>query len=209
MILEILKNLIDTFLYFSVFGIIHSLMASYSLKQKLVSLIGNKIAFYRLMYNLISIITFIILLIVLPSNDKIVYKIEKPLSYLLIVPFLFGVGGIYYTSKFFSFSEFLGIAQIKRFLNNSYSVNELDEKMSLRIEGPYKYTRHPIYFFSIIILMSFPEVTISRMSMIICIVVYFYVGSYFEEKRLAIIFGEKYREYKKLVPRIFPRIKLN
>jgi protein-S-isoprenylcysteine O-methyltransferase Ste14 len=37
-----------------------------------------------------------------------------------------------------------------------------------------------------------------------CIVVYFYIGSYYEEKKLTEHFGEIYPEYKKSVPRIFP-----
>jgi len=38
----------------------------------------------------------------------------------------------------------------------------------------------------------------------LCLVIYFYIGSYFEEEKLAKHFGEIYTDYKKSVPKIFP-----
>jgi len=38
----------------------------------------------------------------------------------------------------------------------------------------------------------------------ICIVAYFYIGSYYEEKKLVRLFGDVYENYRKEVPRIFP-----
>ena len=38
----------------------------------------------------------------------------------------------------------------------------------------------------------------------ICIVAYFYIGSYYEEKKLVRQFGEIYENYRNKVPRIFP-----
>jgi protein-S-isoprenylcysteine O-methyltransferase Ste14 len=203
---EIGCNFIYVFFYFSVFGVVHSLMASIWIKEKLTILIGDKIAFYRMVYNLVSIITLIILFVLLPNNDKIVYKVSEPYSYLFLIPLIIGIIGIIHTTKYISIGEFSGISQIKKYFNNAYSANELDERMTLRIEGPYRFLRHPIYFFSIIILLSIPEITVTRFNLIVCTILYFYTGSYFEEKKLEKVFGEKYTEYKKQVPRIIPTI---
>jgi len=40
------------------------------------------------------------------------------------------------------------------------------------------------------------------------IVAYFYIGAYYEEKKLVRIFGEVYSRYQKSVPQIFPSIPL-
>jgi protein-S-isoprenylcysteine O-methyltransferase Ste14 len=37
-----------------------------------------------------------------------------------------------------------------------------------------------------------------------CVVVYFYIGSYYEEKKLVRLFGQEYINYRKEVPGIFP-----
>lgn len=184
------------------------MLASLWFKQKLTTLLKEKIAFYRLIYNFISLISFSLFLYCSPSIGQNVYKFEKPYSYIFFLPFIVGLLGIYHSSKNISLNEFIGISQVKRYMTNKYSVTDLDEKMTLRIEGPYKYSRHPIYFFSIIILLSFPEMTVSRLVIIICIIIYFYIGSIFEEKKLVEVFGEQYIDYQKNVNRIIPFLKL-
>lgn len=184
-------------------------MASLWFKNFLLRWLKNKIAFYRLFYNLFSSLYFLFIIFNIPDIELIIYKIEKPYSYLLLIPLLIGLIGIYYSSKFISIKEFLGIEQIKRYINNTYTLSDLDEKMTLRIEGPYKYSRHPIYFFSIIIVLSIPEMNLSRLVIVGFIILYFYIGSIYEERKLVEIFGDEYREYQKSVPRIIPKIKIH
>jgi protein-S-isoprenylcysteine O-methyltransferase Ste14 len=93
--------------------------------------------------------------------------------------------------------------QIKRFFEKRYS-SELDEELTLLIKGPYRYSRHPVYFFSIVFLLFRPTMDLFYLTFFVCIVAYFYIGSYYEEKKLVKHFGETYSEYKKSVPRIFP-----
>jgi len=85
-----------------------------------------------------------------------------------------------------------------------YSDNELDENYTLRIEGPYKYSRHPIYFFSIIFLLFRAEMSLFYLTMFISFTAYFYIGSYYEEKKMVRLFGDDYKDYQKKVSRIFP-----
>ena len=40
--------------------------------------------------------------------------------------------------------------------------------------------------------------------MFISITLYFYIGSFYEEKKLVEKYGVEYKEYQKKVPRIFP-----
>ncbi|MCS7053184.1 MAG: isoprenylcysteine carboxylmethyltransferase family protein [Ignavibacterium sp.] len=204
-----LKDILLTVLLISLFGISHSILASLWVKQKLKNILKEKIAFYRLSYNLISILSLIIILYFLPEDNRIIYRIQKPYSYLMLIPFLFGIYGVYISSKYFSVKEFLGISQIERYFNKNYSSDELDERLTLRIDGPYRFSRHPIYFFSIIILLSIPVMTVSRLTLVICFIIYFYIGSIYEEKKLVKIFGQQYINYQKEVPRIFPKIKIH
>jgi protein-S-isoprenylcysteine O-methyltransferase Ste14 len=199
-------DIITIIIYLTIFGLLHSFLASLWLKVRLVRVLKEKIAFYRLFYNLFSLFLLILLLFLIPDNNHIVYKIKQPFLYLMLIPFLTGVAGIFFSSKYFSLSEFLGLSQLKRYYTKSYLLNDLDEKLTLRIEGPYKYSRHPIYFFSILILISIPEMTTSRLVIVLCFIVYFFIGSIYEEKKLVKIFGSRYLEYQKNVPRIFPNI---
>ena len=116
--------------------------------------------------------------------------------------------GMIWCFKYISFKEFVGLNQFDRYLKNEISDSDLDEKYTLRIEGPYKYSRHPVYFFSIIFLMFRAEMSLFYLTMFISFTAYFYIGSYYEEKKLVRLFGDVYKDYQKKVPRIFPyRIK--
>jgi len=79
------------------------------------------------------------------------YRIPYDLIFLFFQ--LLSVVGLIWSAKYFSSSEFGGLAQIKRYRAGNYDLDDIDENSTLRIEGPYKYSRHPVYFFSIMFLV--------------------------------------------------------
>lgn len=188
----------------SLFGYFHSVLASIKVKEFIRQQFGKAIAFYRLFYNLISVITLYLIWEYAPHPSARIYRLSSPFDYLVLIPQFLSLAGIIWCFRYISSKEFLGLSQIERFLNKEYSDNELDEKLTFRIEGPYKYSRHPIYFFSIIFLVFRAEMDLFYLTVVICFIVYFYIGSVYEEKKLIKIFGKAYEDYRKEVPRIFP-----
>jgi len=89
-------------------------------------------------------------------------------------------------------------------MDGQYDISDMDEKQNFKIEGAYKFVRHPIYLFSILFLTFRPTMSLFYLVMLICIIVYFYVGSFYEERKLVDKFGDEYLLYQKKVPRIFP-----
>jgi len=200
----IFVNVLLIILLFALFALSHTWLASAKLKSVLAESIGEKIAFYRLFYNLSSLIFFSFFYILSPKTDIIVYDLQFPFDIITFALQVLSLVGFYWASKSINLNEFLGIAQIKRLINKEYDLSDLDEKQELNISGAFKFVRHPIYFFSILFLGLRPTMTLFYLTMLICIVIYFYVGSIFEERKLVEKFGEKYLEYQKNVPRIFP-----
>ncbi|MEJ5262695.1 MAG: isoprenylcysteine carboxylmethyltransferase family protein [Ignavibacterium sp.] len=188
------------------FGYTHSFLASLKVKEFIRQQFGKAIAFYRLFYNLLSLILLYLIWEYAPHPSLQIYELNPPFDYLVLIPQFLSLIGIVWCFRYFSFKEFLGLSQIERFLNKEYSDNELDERMIFRIEGPYKYSRHPIYFFSIVFLVFRAEMDLFYLTMLIAFIIYFYIGSVYEEKKLLRIFGKDYEEYQKKVPRIFPRV---
>ena len=193
-----------TFLMFGVFAFFHSLLASNNFKSKIVKKSGNLIAFYRLLYIIVSLITFWIVYNYAPHSDFFIYDLPHPFDLLILVPQFLSLAGLLWCLKFFSVKEFSGINQILRWKSGNYNINESDEQLTLRIEGPYKYSRHPVYFFSIIFLIFRPEMDLFYAGLLIAIISYFYIGSFYEERKLVEKFGERYIDYQKNTPRIFP-----
>lgn len=191
-------------LLFTIFGFIHSLLASLKSKIFFRNYFGNLIAFYRLGYNLFSLIGLYLIWDLAPHPSLQIYKLNSPFDYLVLIPQILSLIGIAWCMKYINFKEFLGLNQFDLFLKNQYPESALDEKYTLRIEGPYKYSRHPIYFFSIIFVMFRAEMNLFYLTMFVCFTIYFYIGSIFEEKKMVRLFGDDYKNYQKSVPRILP-----
>jgi len=189
---------------FAVFGYTHSLLASVKIKRIIADKMGSLIAFYRLIYNFLALISFYILYEILPKPDLQIYDLPYPWDFIIIIPQVLSLLGILWSSRYFSLWEFAGIAQIKRWLEGNYNEKELDESFTFRAEGPYRFSRHPVYFFAIMFLLFRPEMNLFYLTFFICITAYFYIGSVYEEKKLVEILGETYIRYREQVPRIFP-----
>jgi len=188
---------------FIVFGYTHSLLAFEKVKIQFKKKFGGLIAFYRILYNLFSVISIYIIYELSPKPHITIYDLQNPFDLIILIPQFLSLAGVFWVFRYICIREFLGLDQIKRFIEKRY-ITELDEEFTLRIEGPYRYSRHPVYFFSIIFLLFRPVMDLFYLTFFICIVVYFYIGSYYEERKLVRQFGEVYKNYKKEVPRIFP-----
>ncbi len=197
-------DLLLIILSFALFGALHSYFASLKVKQYLTNRLGRHMAFYRLFYNFISLALVYFIYDLTPRPDVQLYSLSQPFDIIILIPQLLSVGGLLWTLKYFSGREFLGINQIFRWFYNEYDIKELDEHLTLRIGGPYKYTRHPVYFFSITMLLFRAEMNLYYLIFLICITLYFYIGSIYEEKKLVVMFGDAYRNYQQAVPRIIP-----
>lgn len=189
---------------FTAFGIIHSWLASYQFKEKIAARVGNYMAFYRLAYNVIALLMVWFLFEYLPRPDVEIYDLPAPYDFITLFFQILSLVGFIWTFRYFSSKEFLGIQQVIRFTSGNYSTEDLDEKLALRIEGPYRIMRHPLYFFSILFLLFRPTMDLFYLIFLIFAIIYFYVGSFYEEKKLIKVFGNEYTEYKKAVPSIIP-----
>ncbi len=200
-------DVLTIILLFLIFSFLHSILASEKLKFIVAKKFGNVIAFYRLVYNIFSLISLYLIYELSPKPHVILYDLSNPLDIIVLIPQLSALAGIFWAFKYICVKEFIGINQIKKFFRGQYS-SKLDEEMTLTIDGPYKYMRHPVYFFAIMFLLFRPTMDLFYLTFFICIVAYFYVGSIFEEKKLVRYFGDIYLKYQKSVPKIFPHLPL-
>ncbi len=72
------------------------------------------------------------------------------------------------------------------------------------VSGPYRWVRHPLYSCAITIVWLFPSMTVNRAALFAVTSLYFYLGSFPEERKLVQEFGQAYQEYQRRVPRLIP-----
>jgi len=201
---QLTDYLIPTIIFLA-FALMHSLTASHSFKSKLFRLSPKLKAWYRVLYNLVSLAIIGLWWITLP-NDSILYKLTG-FYFFLLISLQIVFAGLFLKSIFAQNGMvFLGIKQILSNIREGKLPNYLDEprRGKLVTTGLYRYMRHPMYTFAMLVLICSPVMTMNLLYSIIIFALYFWIGSYFEERNLTKRFGEDYRVYQKEVARFFP-----
>lgn len=80
------------------------------------------------------------------------------------------------------------------------------EKGKLILSGSYRYMRHPVYTFTMTVLIASPVMTANLIFIILLTGIYIFAGTYFEEQNLKKRFGADYEMYKDKVPKFIPDI---
>jgi methanethiol S-methyltransferase len=174
-----------------IYFLLHSVLAAEGVKHSLKNLAGSS---YRLIYSGIATVGLIVLLIWSGNiESERLFESAGAIRYLSLMFTTFGVMTMQLAFRQYRLKSFLGFAE---------------EKAELKIEGILKRLRHPIYSGLILVTIGF-FLFIPTMASLVscgCILGYLPIGMYLEERKLIAIFGEKYKEYKRNVPAIFPRI---
>jgi methanethiol S-methyltransferase len=183
-------------LRFFLFAVVHSLLAMPSLKQRFTGRSGHLRRFYRLYYNIVSLLLFawvmaafqnVTVLYVVPGVWSLVLYFVQMVILIILVACVRQTGA----------AEFLGIREQSRDGVNT---------PRLVTEGWYRVVRHPLYLFSMLFLLSNPVMSSRWLALTLISAVYFLAGALLEEKRLVLEFGSEYMAYKRTVPFMIPRI---
>jgi protein-S-isoprenylcysteine O-methyltransferase Ste14 len=81
---------------------------------------------------------------------------------------------------------------------------EKEQTGDLVTNGFYRFVRHPLYTFSLLILWLSPSVTRNTFVVYAALTLYILIGIIFEERKLQREFGQQYAHYKSITPMLFP-----
>ncbi len=191
----------------ALFGVAHSLLAMFGIKALFVTLMGQRgyLGLYRLFYNSISVLSFapIVLYTILQPGD-IYWAWEGP---------ALGLAGAMGVAGFVGLSVSLLQIDLWRFLGVSQALAYLEDKPlplpaePLVTSGTYALTRHPLYFFSMLLLWAVPTMTAAWFGLALGSSAYFILGSLLEERRMLREFGADYARYQERVAWMVPFLK--
>ena len=183
-------------LYFVGWALLHSLLASLRAKKLAGRLFGETARrWYRLGFVLTAIVTLIpLLLMILSLPDTPLYTVAAPWRWVMVAAQLASLVLLGWTILSTDALEFLGIKQLRR----------PSRRSKLTTRGLYRYSRHPMYFASMLVMWLSPAMSVNLLTLYALISIYFIVGSYHEEQLLMNQFGPAYEDYRNKVPRFFP-----
>jgi protein-S-isoprenylcysteine O-methyltransferase Ste14 len=158
-------------------------------------------AYHRLLFTLYSAAaTAAVLLYVRSLPDIPLYRIDGWVRYLFHGVQILGAGLLLWTP--WDLMEFVGLRQWERHRKREEEAQSPNER--LFTGKGYGLVRHPLYLGCSLLLAFQPTQTRNSATTAAAVIAYFYIGTFFEERRLARKYGEEYREYQRRVPRFLP-----
>jgi len=180
---------------------LHSFLISIRFTSLMKRLLKAYYAFYRLFYNIISVVLLIPLIIYsIQTEGEAIISYSLPFTIIRYV--LISISIMIVLKAFFidyDFLTFLGIRQLFEFGRKKSQ----EHSNEIKRNGLLGVVRHPMYFGLMIYLwcqtFSLTDVVINSV-----LTIYIIIGTYLEEKKLVLEFGEPYIKYQREVPMLIP-----
>lgn len=184
----------------AVYGILHSVLASLSIKARAARLLGRYFYLYRAFYSILSILLLVPLFALQwRMHSPILYKPGLMLEILAAMLAAAGAVGL--------------LGSLGKYIASPSGFRDLfmeGLRPPLQVRGIHSRVRHPLYFFTFLLIwgifLYLPLLQLLIMNVVIT--AYTLIAIRFEEKKLIRLYGEEYENYRRKVPMILPRLKI-
>ena len=133
-------------------------------------------------------------------SEPVLVSANDPLRLALRALFLVALGGIIWSNLALHSFDVFGLQALRCHLRGTSP-----PAACLTERGPYRWVRHPQYFFILLMIWSYPDLTADRLLFNVLWSAWIVAGSVLEERDLAATLGEPYRDYQSRVPMLIPR----
>ncbi len=124
-----------------------------------------------------------------------------PIRWALLALLLAAGGAAWWGTRSLGEFDALGVKPALRAFNNS----KLTAATPFTVRGPYRWVRHPLYLFSLVIIWACPVFTVDRLLHNGLWTVWIVIGATLEERDLVDCFGDAYQAYRNKVPMLLPK----
>lgn len=180
------------------FAVQHTIMARPGFKQWVTRYIPE--AAERSTFVLIASLILGALCLFWQPIPAIVWQVESPLGAGILWA-ICGAGWLllFASSYMIDHYDLFGLRQVwLQFIERPHTHSEFVTR------GAYNYVRHPLMLGVLMGVWAIPVMTAGHLLLAAGFTVYILIGTWYEERDLVRILGEKYRVYQQHVPKLFP-----
>ena len=199
---EIFMNMVLLCFLWISWCVMHSLLIDVSVVKTIQNHASGLIRYYRLLYNGLSVVTLIPLVIVTRMTEGQViiswegYAVLVRVLLLTTALLLFKGGARKYDLQYF-----LGVKQLQTGEEHLL----LSDTEEFTEAGVFGITRHPWYLGSLLFLWSMFGQYPLPVFLAVCILsIYLLIGTMLEERKIVALYGDSYRRYRQRVSMFFP-----
>ncbi len=180
------------------FALQHSIMARPAFKRWWTRIVPHHLE--RSTYVLLASLCLMLMMWQWQPIGGIVWSIEnETVKKLVLFTYLFGWVIVFASTFLINHFDLFGLRQVwLYFLGKPYT------QLPFRVPLFYRFVRHPLYLGFLIAFWSAPVMTVAHLLFAVLTMGYILTAIQLEERDLLNVYGEKYRNYKKLAPMIIP-----
>lgn len=189
-------------LVWTVYCIVHSALISVTVTDFLRRALGDRYRFYRLFFNTFSLGILVPLLMYSHSARWGAEPLFTWEGHMRIIKYcLIALAAILVLtcSRHYNMLQFLGIRQIFQ----ERPGNAMTESGEFDSNGVLGVVRHPWYL-ALLILLWARDLNLAEITINLVLSVYLVIGTFLEERKLVLEFGDQYKLYQRLVSMFIP-----
>lgn len=179
------------------FFIQHSVMIRKGFRKRLVAIIP--VQFQGTLYTAASGAVLIGLVLFWQNSEQELVSLQGIARWVAHGIFFISLMGMLWGLHALRSFDAFGNQQVLAHIRDS-SVTD----MPLTIRGPYRWVRHPLYFFTLLMIWCCPEITVDRLLFNILFTVWIVLGTMLEERDLVAEYQGAYENYQRRVPMLIP-----
>ncbi len=182
-----------------VFFLQHSGMIRRSVRKRFGTLVAA--TYYPALYSVASGITLIALIFLWQPTDQFLFRLPAPARWLSVCIAALAIAGFAWGAYALHGFDPFGTLPLKAHLHGAPVPSS-----KLVISGPYRYVRHPLYLFMLLLIWSTPRLSTDQLLFNVLWTAWIVVGTKLEERDLLADFGQTYRGYQLSVPMLIPSV---
>ena len=188
----------------SLYGTVHSGLASPVGKAWFKRRFPRRFSAYRLIFNVIAVVLLVPPLWLLFSYPgERLWQWPGAVRWFADAAAAAAIAAFLWTIRIYDGGELLGITQLRRAPRGTDEQAPGLDRSPMQVSWAHRFVRHPWYFLGLVIIWT-REMNAALLVTAGCLTIYLFLGSRREERDLIARYGERYRYYRERVPALFP-----
>lgn len=179
------------------FFVQHSSMVRRGYRRRLARFIDP--AYHPALYSITSGLALLALLVLWQGSAQVLVAPGGIVRWVLRACFVLSVVGFLWGVRSLGSVDTFGIRSGLMAMHGRRPA-----ELPFTVRGPYRWVRHPLYLFCLVMIWSCPDLTADRLLFNVLWTVWIVVGTMLEERDLVAALGEEYRDYQRRVPMLLP-----
>ena len=192
------KQIVILMVMWLVYFLVHSLLASLTVKQFVADRWPGLMPWYRLLFNILASVLVLPPLYVLYSYPGDTLWAWRGLWFYVANGIaLTALLAVFWSMRFYDGGEFLGVRQLREHRR------DVADQETFQLSPLHRYVRHPWYALALVLIWT-RDMNLAMLVTAVMITAYFIIGSRLEERKLIAYHGEVYQRYRQHVPALLP-----